>query len=141
MKSLDVSADTHPILTGYLLATRCRDVRTLKMRCLPQNVMAEVKFDLPHKSQLCGSARTDGDVLRYRDRHAPITPAWRRHAPISLHSTTSIFFVSGKPVDQPPPPPLPSHPKTFPSRLTLAAHHPISQHRHHRKATSSTNST
>jgi len=34
---------------------------------------------------------------------------------------------------QPPPPPLPSYPKTFPSRLTLAAHHPISQHRHHRK--------
>ena len=34
--------------------------------------------------------------------------------------------------------PLPSHPKTFPSRLTLAAHHPISQPRHHHKATSNT---
>jgi len=97
-------------------------------------VVAEVKFSVPHKSQLRSSARTDGDVLRYRDRHAPITPAWRRHAPISLHSTTSLPFVIGKPLHQPPPPPLPSHPKTFPSRLTLAAHHPISQPRHHRKA-------
>jgi len=37
-------------------------------------------------------------------------------------------------VHQPPPHPLPSHPAIFPSRLTLAAHHPISQPRHHRKA-------
>ena len=96
--SLCVSAYTHRIITEYLLATRYRDVRTLKMRCLPQNVVAEVKFDIPHKSQLCGSARTDGDVLRYRDRHAPITSAWRRQAPISLRSTTSFPFVSGKPL-------------------------------------------
>jgi hypothetical protein len=56
----------------------------------------EVKLHVPHKSHMCGSARTDGDVPRYHDRYASHYTPERRHTPVSFKPALSSLTVSSK---------------------------------------------